>query len=139
MKRIDRLGHHRAHFSPGEIDGKGGENLKKALVAFAEAQGTAWKGKWTEDLWAKLTANASDDLLMEYTLTEQDLKGPFADRLPTKMEDMKDLPRLSYASSREELAERFHCSEKLLSALNPGYNLHSLGRQSLSRELVSLN
>jgi peptidoglycan hydrolase-like protein with peptidoglycan-binding domain len=28
----------RAHFSPGEIDGKLGENAKKALRAYAEAQ-----------------------------------------------------------------------------------------------------
>jgi hypothetical protein len=28
----------RAHFSPGELDGKFGENAKKALRAYAEAQ-----------------------------------------------------------------------------------------------------
>ena len=36
------------------------------------------------------------------------------------MEDMKDIPRLSYISSREELAEKFHMSEELLATLNPG-------------------
>jgi len=109
----------RAHFSPGEIDGKDGENVKKALVAFAASQGTTWQGKWTHDLWAKLTANAPDDLLIEYTISQKDLDGPFADHLPTRMEDMKDLPSLSYTSPREELAERFHSSEDLLSSLNP--------------------
>jgi lipoprotein-anchoring transpeptidase ErfK/SrfK len=117
----------RAHFSPGEIDGKDGENLKKALVAFAAAQGAAWQGKWTDDLWAKLTANAPDDLLMKYTINEKDVNGPFVDRLPTKMEDMKDLPRLSYTSPREELAERFHSSEDLLSALNPDARFDKAG------------
>ena len=40
----------RAHFSPGEIDGKNGENLKKALTAFAAAQGENPADKLTEDL-----------------------------------------------------------------------------------------
>jgi lipoprotein-anchoring transpeptidase ErfK/SrfK len=121
----------RAHFSPGEIDGKDGENLKKALVAFAAARGTSWQGKWTDDLWAKLTANSPDDLLMQYTITEQDLNGSFLDRLPAKMEDMKDLPRLSYISPREELAERFHSSEELLAALNPGARFANAGETIL--------
>jgi len=121
----------RAHFSPGEIDGKNGENLKKALVAFAAAQRSAWKGKWTDDLWAKLTADAPDDLLTKYKISEQDLNGPFLDRLPTKMEDMKDLSSLSYTSPREELAERFQISEDLLKALNPDARFDQAGETIL--------
>lgn len=40
-------------------------------------------------------------------------------KLPAKMEDMKDIPELSYGSPREGLAEKLHMSEDLLSALNP--------------------
>jgi lipoprotein-anchoring transpeptidase ErfK/SrfK len=36
------------------------------------------------------------------------------------MEDMKDIPKLGYTSPREGLAEKFHMSEELLAALNPG-------------------
>ena len=36
------------------------------------------------------------------------------------MEDMKALNALSYTSPREAIAEKFHMSEALLEALNPG-------------------
>jgi len=36
------------------------------------------------------------------------------------MEDMKSLPSLGYTSPREAIAEKFHMSEELLAALNPG-------------------
>ena len=48
----------RAHFSPGEIDGKIGDNFKKALMAFAAAQGFNSKGELTDEIWQKLTTTA---------------------------------------------------------------------------------
>jgi peptidoglycan hydrolase-like protein with peptidoglycan-binding domain len=42
----------RAHFSPGEIDGKQGDNLQKALRAYAGAQAIASDGRLTDELWA---------------------------------------------------------------------------------------
>jgi lipoprotein-anchoring transpeptidase ErfK/SrfK len=109
----------RSHFSPGEIDGKPGENLTKALTAFAATHGTSWSGKWNEQLWQALTADAPQELFTKYTITENDVRGPFLQKVPSKLEDMAGLPALSYTSPREELAERFHVSENLLSALNP--------------------
>jgi lipoprotein-anchoring transpeptidase ErfK/SrfK len=83
----------RAHFSPGASD-------------------------LTGELWKKLeTDNAA--VLTTYTITEKDVRGPFLHKLPQKMEAMKDIPRLSYTSPREGLAEKFHMSEQLLAALNP--------------------
>ena len=116
----------RAHFSPGEIDGKFGENAKKALRAYAEAQQLPSSDASTEDVWKALR---TDDrpVIMNYTVTERDVAGPFLPKLPSKMEDMKDIPKLSFTSSREGLAEKFHMSEALLTTLNPGRRFDHAG------------
>jgi lipoprotein-anchoring transpeptidase ErfK/SrfK len=116
----------RAHFSPGEIDGKFGENAKKALSAYEEAQRLPGSGDVTDEAWKKL---ATDDrpVIQNYTLEEKDIAGPFLHKLPSKMEDMKGIPKLAYTSPREGLAEKFHMSEDLLTALNPGRHLDRPG------------
>jgi lipoprotein-anchoring transpeptidase ErfK/SrfK len=62
-----------------------------------------------------------------YTVDEKDVAGPFLRELPTKMEDMKGIPKLSYTSSREALAEKFHMSDDLLAALNSGQRFDRVG------------
>jgi lipoprotein-anchoring transpeptidase ErfK/SrfK len=116
----------RAHFSPGEIDGRFGENAKKALYAYAEAQQLPSSDTVTDEVWKKL---AVDDrpVLADYTITEKDVSGVFLQKLPSKMEDMKDIPKLAFTSPREALAEKFHMSEQLLSALNPGQRFDRAG------------
>jgi lipoprotein-anchoring transpeptidase ErfK/SrfK len=116
----------RAHFSPGEIDGKFGENAKKALRAYAEAQQFASEDRLTGDVWQKLTAD-DRPVLATYQITAKDIAGPFLKRLPGKMEDMKHLDRLGYTSPREELAEKFHMSQQLLTALNPDEKFRKAG------------
>jgi lipoprotein-anchoring transpeptidase ErfK/SrfK len=117
----------RAHFSPGEIDGRFGENAKKALRAFAEARQLPSSDVPTEDVWNALRA---DDrrITANYTITEQDVAGPFLSTLPSKMEEMKNLPKLGFISPREGLAEKFHMSEQLLAALNPGQRFDRAGQ-----------
>jgi lipoprotein-anchoring transpeptidase ErfK/SrfK len=119
----------RAHFSPGEIDGKMGENVQKATAAFAQARGTSWNGRWKPELWKSLSNGAPETLFTQYTTSDDDVNGPFLKKLPAKMEDMKDLPGLYYTSAREELAERFHVSEELLAALNPGVTFDKAGEK----------
>ncbi|WP_354083111.1 L,D-transpeptidase family protein [Bradyrhizobium sp. S3.3.6] len=116
----------RAHFSPGEIDGKFGENARKALRAYAEARQLPGTDELTDDVWKALKADDRPPTAT-YTITEKDVAGPFLRKLPSKMEDMKDIPRLGYTSPREALAEKFHMSEQLLAALNPGRHFDRAG------------
>jgi lipoprotein-anchoring transpeptidase ErfK/SrfK len=116
----------RARYSPGEIDGKLGENVNKAIAAFAKAQGMNARGL-SEELWQRLTADAPEQVLKAYTLTEDDVRGPFVDKIPSKMEDMKDLPALSYRNAEEKIAEKFHVSTQLLRALNSDHNFDEPG------------
>jgi lipoprotein-anchoring transpeptidase ErfK/SrfK len=116
----------RAHFSPGEIDGKFGQNAKKALRAYAEAQQLPGSDRLTDEVWKTLQAD-DRPVTTNYTLTEKDVAGPFLQKLPSKMEAMKDIPKLGYTSAREGIAEKFHMSEQLLAMLNPKQHFDRAG------------
>jgi lipoprotein-anchoring transpeptidase ErfK/SrfK len=81
----------------------------------------------SEELWQKLTSGFDGDVIVDYTISEADTKGPFADKIPAKLEEMKELPALAYTSPREMLAERFHMSPELLEALNSGKKFDKAG------------
>ena len=121
----------RAHFSPGAIDGRDGDNLRGALAAFATANGLKAETEIEPDLADKLQATSHDPVLTEYTVTEADAAGPFVEKMPAKMEDQADLNALGYTSPREMLDERFHMAPDLLSALNPDADFGKAGTMIL--------
>lgn len=109
----------RAGFSSGEIDGRQGDNLRKAVREFAAHRGLRYGRQLTPEIWAALVETSDEPALVEYTITKDDISGPFLERVPAKMEEMRGIRRLSYGSAVEALAEKFHMSENLLKGLNP--------------------
>ncbi|MDP3718399.1 MAG: L,D-transpeptidase [Acidobacteriota bacterium] len=103
----------RARFSPGEIDGKGGPNTKRAIAAFERAKGSS-----AADAVAAMDVPAT----IPYTITAEDAAGPF-EPIPQDMMEKASLKRLDYTSLAEALGERFHASPSLLKRLNPSAKL----------------
>lgn len=115
----------RAHFSPGEIDGERGSNQKRAVSGFQAAHKIKVTGELDDATWQALQAD-STPALVQYTLTDADVAGPFQP-IPKGPAEQATLSALGYASVDEALGERFHAAPELLRQLNPGVELGKAG------------
>jgi lipoprotein-anchoring transpeptidase ErfK/SrfK len=119
---LDRL-----DLSPGVIDGKTSENAGKAIVAFQRSHDLAASRKLDQPTWDKLCESMSAPVLIKYTITDDDVRGPFLRKIPRDFEGMARLHRLAYRSATQLLAEKFHTSEETIKLLNRGKTLDRAG------------
>ena len=117
----------RAGFSPGQIDGRWGDNTELALVWFqrsADLEPTTVANQTTIEALAERAGNPRN-LVTPHVLSDDDVAGPFVE-IPEDVYDKAELDGLGFESLSEKLGERFHASPDLLARLNDGVALDSL-------------
>ncbi len=116
----------RAGFSPGQIDGRWGDNTELAVIWFQKARSLPATGIVNEATARALgQAAGTVPLVSTVTLSADAVAGPFA-ALPSDVYEKAKLDRLGYESLGEKLGERFHASPALLARLNDGVALDRL-------------
>jgi len=115
----------RAHFSPGEIDGRFGSGTRGAVAAFNLAKKINAGARVTAATWKALNLDTAP-AIVPYALTAADIAGPYTP-IPEEMADKAKLPALGYENLAEALGERFHASPALIAELNRGTKLDRAG------------
>ncbi|WP_180129359.1 MULTISPECIES: L,D-transpeptidase [unclassified Acinetobacter] len=121
-----------AHASPGAIDGTSGKNTLKAIASFQQMNGLKPTGTLTKETWdALITKQGSKPAFIEYTLTDADLKGPYAASIPHDYALQAKMKGLYYTRVTEMLGEKFHMDEDFLKKLNPKATFKKAGEKIL--------
>jgi hypothetical protein len=115
----------RARFSPGEIDGVYGDDFAIAVKGYQENHGLKPTGTIDEQMWRLLDSDAGP-LLLTYTITRADEKGPFQP-IPDDTLEKAKMKWLGFETPEQGLGEKFHSSPKLLAELNPGLKMDAVG------------
>lgn len=120
----------RARFSPGVVDGQFGSNFKNAVAAYQKARSLMASGTIDSQTWQALLAEpaSTQPVARSYVIMPADVAGPFTQSADDDIVALAALPGgPQFTSALEALAERFHMSQALLLALNPGVNLSAAG------------
>jgi lipoprotein-anchoring transpeptidase ErfK/SrfK len=130
----------RAGFSPGEIDGRAGKNLSRALAAFQRAHSLDATGRVDPATWTTLVNRAGGaPPLVTYAIAEADVAGPFVGEIPADLMAQSKLAALGYTSPLEAIAEKFHASPRLLVSLNPGATFDRAGDRILVPNVMAID
>ncbi|MBX7247361.1 MAG: L,D-transpeptidase family protein [Candidatus Sumerlaeaceae bacterium] len=121
-------------YSPGEIDGQWGFNTGRALLIYQQNNGMEATGQLDNRMLARLQ-EFPYGYLLDYTVTAEDLKGPFQ-TIPRSYYEQAKLKYLPYESILEYFGEKFHCSQVLLRKLNPGVDFEQL---QVGQPILALN
>lgn len=108
-----------AHASPGAIDGMSGKNTLKAISSFQQMNGLSPTGDLTKETWDALVAKQTKPAFIEYTISDADLKGPYAESIPSDYALQAKMKGLYYTRVTEMLGEKFHIDEAFLKKINP--------------------
>ncbi|ENW78119.1 hypothetical protein F909_03803 [Acinetobacter sp. ANC 3929] len=118
-----------SHASPGAIDGSNGKNTLKAIASFQQMNGLTPTGQLTKETWDALVAKQTKPAYVEYTITDADLKGPYADSIPSDYALQAKMKGLYYTRVTEMLGEKFHMDERFLKQLNPNASFKKAGEK----------
>ena len=111
---LDREG-----FSPGVIDGRKGSNVAKAIEAWQNATGETLDPNNAEDILERLRLSGGM-AFTTYEISAADAAGPYVAEIPSDYAQKAALPHMSFTSTSEMLAEKFHMDEAYLKEINPG-------------------
>ncbi|AOA58806.1 L,D-transpeptidase family protein [Acinetobacter larvae] len=119
-----------AHASPGAIDGTSGMNTLKAISSFQQMNGLKATGQLTQETWDELVRlQGNKAAFVEYTITAEDLKGPYAASIPRDYAQQAKMKGLYYTRVSEMLGEKFHMDENFLKKLNPNATFKKAGEK----------